>query len=72
MYNKFEGNEARLTQVYQLGDSAASYTIAGGAVPIKVETVEGAVAVCVVSGLSMQDDHQMVVEGIAKLKELMV
>jgi uncharacterized protein (UPF0303 family) len=71
MYNKFGGNEATLAQVHRLGESAGSYTLAGGAVPVRVRGVEGAVAVCVVSGLSMQEDHQMVVEGIAELKKCM-
>lgn len=71
MHNKFEGDEARLAQVFQLGDTAGSYAIHGGAVPIRVQGVEGAVAICIVSGLKQQDDHQIVIDGLKELKRLM-
>ena len=71
MHNKFEGDEARLAQVFQLGSEAGSYAIHGGAVPIRVQEVEGAVAICIVSGLKQQDDHQIVIDGLKELKRLM-
>ena len=42
------------------------YTLAGGAVPIRVAGA-GVVAVATVSGLSSQDDHALVVEGLRGL-----
>jgi len=67
-HNKFAGDEAKFAQVFQLGDSVGEYAIHGGGVPIKVKGVEGAVAVCIVSGLHQWDDHQIVVEGLKTLK----
>ena len=45
---------------------AVRYTLAGGAVPIRVAGA-GVVAVATVSGLSSQDDHALVVEGLRGL-----
>lgn len=44
----------------------AVYAVAGGAVPIRVESV-GVVAVATVSGLPSADDHDLVVAGIRSL-----
>lgn len=71
MHNKFEGDEAKFAQVFQLGDSVGEYAIHGGGVPIRVKGVEGAVAVCIVSGLKQWDDHQIVVEGLKTLQASM-
>jgi uncharacterized protein (UPF0303 family) len=43
-----------------------TYTLAGGAVPIRVEGA-GVVAVATVSGLSSQDDHALVVDALRSL-----
>lgn len=71
MHNQFGGDEARFAGVFQLGATMGEYAIHGGAVPIRVQGVEGAVAVCIVSGLKQQDDHQIVIEGLKELKESM-
>lgn len=47
----------------------ATYAVAGGAVPIRVNGV-GVVAVVTVSGLPSADDHDLVVEGIRALRLL--
>lgn len=47
-----------------LGERAGEYAIHGGAVPVRVEGVEGVVAVVVVSGLRQEEDHMVVVEGM--------
>ena len=38
------------------------YAIHGGAVPIRVQGVEGVVAVVVVSGLKQHEDHGVIVD----------
>lgn len=47
----------------------ADYSIAGGAVPVRVRGV-GVVAVATVSGLASADDHALVVEALTALSEL--
>lgn len=47
----------------------ATYAVAGGAVPIRVNGV-GVVAVATVSGLPSANDHDLVVEGIRALRLL--
>ena len=44
----------------------SKYACHGGGFPIKVEGVEGVVAVAVISGLAQTEDHAIVVEGIKK------
>ncbi len=44
----------------------ADYTVAGGAVPIRVAGV-GVVAVATVSGLTSADDHQLVVDALREM-----
>jgi uncharacterized protein (UPF0303 family) len=59
----FAGNEVKFRETFGMGmEEAAAYTIAGGAVPVKVKGVEGVVAVVVVSGLAQEEDHGVVVE----------
>jgi uncharacterized protein (UPF0303 family) len=57
------GDEDKFKAIYQLGDSAGEYTIHGGAVPVRVKGVEGAVAVCTVSGLRMFDVLSVTMQG---------
>jgi uncharacterized protein (UPF0303 family) len=45
-------------------EQASKYALHGGAVPIRVRGVEGIVAVVVVSGLTQQEDHMVIVETI--------
>ncbi|MCJ1233377.1 hypothetical protein MMC14_001333 [Varicellaria rhodocarpa] len=64
MHVKFGGEEWRFAEKYALGVRAGEYAIHGGAVPVRVEGVEGVVAVVVVSGLTQEEDHMVVVEAL--------
>ncbi|KAF9075355.1 hypothetical protein BDP27DRAFT_44609 [Rhodocollybia butyracea] len=66
MHNKLQGDEAAFAAKYMLGDRAGQYAIHGGGFPIRVRGVEGIVGVIVVSGLKQDQDHQVVVETVAK------
>ena len=68
MGRKFDGDEKKFAEKYGLGASAAEYAIHGGAVPVRVEGVEGVIAVVVVSGLTQEEDHQVVIEGLEDCK----
>lgn len=71
MHKKFEGHEPGFALTYGLGNQASEYAIHGGGVPVRVEGVEGVVAVVVVSGLKQEEDHMVVVEGMeACIKEM--
>ena len=65
---KFRGDEEAFAQRYGLGSSASEYAMHGGGVPIRVNNVEGVVAVCVVSGLKQDQDHMVVIEALEELK----
>ncbi|PPQ69197.1 hypothetical protein CVT26_003637 [Gymnopilus dilepis] len=54
----------RLSETMVIDDS--KYACHGGGFPIKVQGVEGVVAVAVISGLAQTEDHAIVVEGIKK------
>lgn len=63
MHVKFSGNEKAFAEKYGLGpEEAGGYAIHGGAVPIRVQGVEGVVGCVVVSGLKQDEDHGVVVE----------
>jgi uncharacterized protein (UPF0303 family) len=64
MYNKMKGDAKAFAETYVLGASAGEYAINGGGVPVRVKGVEGVVAVVVVSGLTQQEDHQVVIEAL--------
>ena len=64
MYAKFGGDEHAFATKFALGTHAGEYAIHGGGVPVRVEGVEGVVAVVVVSGLKQEEDHMVVIEGI--------
>lgn len=64
MHCKYNGDETAFRDVYGLGNSAGEYAIHGGGMPIRVEGVEGVVAVVVVSGLKQEEDHGVIVEVI--------
>ena len=55
MHKKFGGDEQLFADKFGLGSQAGDYAIHGGGVPVKVEGVEGAVAVVVVSGLRQEE-----------------
>ncbi|RDL41028.1 uncharacterized protein BP5553_01007 [Venustampulla echinocandica] len=67
MHCKFKGDETLFREKYGLGNSAGEYAIHGGGVPIRVENVEGVVAVVVVSGLKQHEDHGVILEVIQEM-----
>ncbi|PCH41642.1 DUF336 domain-containing protein [Wolfiporia cocos MD-104 SS10] len=64
LHNKYRGDEPAFAAKFQLGQRGGDYAIHGGGFPIRVEGVEGIVGVIVVSGLTMQEDHEVIVEVI--------
>lgn len=69
MHNRFDkGDEEKFKKLFSLGEKAGDYAIHGGGVPIRVAGVEGLVGAVVVSGLTQEDDHQVVVEGLMELQ----
>ena len=62
LHNKYAGNEEAFRNKFMLGDRAGEYAIHGGGFPIRVKGVEGVVGVIVVSGLTQQEDHEVIVE----------
>ncbi|KAF4974994.1 hypothetical protein FZEAL_8178 [Fusarium zealandicum] len=65
MNRKLEGDQEKFLSIFGIGDSQkSSYAIAGGGIPIRVQGVEGIVAVVIVSGLKQEEDHGVIVEVI--------
>ena len=64
MHVKFQGDEWKFAEKFALGAKAGEYAIHGGGVPIRLQGVEGVVAVVVVSGLKQEQDHMVVVEAL--------
>ncbi|KAM0561577.1 hypothetical protein ACHAPJ_002745 [Fusarium lateritium] len=65
MHNKFKGDEVAFAAKYGIADSQkGDYAIHGGAIPIRVQGVEGIVAIVVVSGLKQDEDHGVIVDVI--------
>lgn len=64
MHNKMHGDEKAFAEKYMLGQSAGEYAIHGGGVPVRVQGVEGVVAVIVVNGLRQDEDYQVVIEAL--------
>lgn len=63
MGQKFGGDEKRFAEKMGLSPvDAAKYAIHGGAVPVRIKGVEAPVAAVIVSGLTQQEDHGVVVE----------
>lgn len=62
LHNKYRGDEGAFAAKFGLGERAGEYAIHGGGFPVRVKDVEGIVGVIVVSGLSMQEDHEVIVE----------
>ena len=62
LHNKFAGNEDAFRAKFMLGERAGGYAIHGGGFPVRVKGVEGVVGVIVVSGLTQQEDHEVIVE----------
>ncbi|KDR70656.1 hypothetical protein GALMADRAFT_254694 [Galerina marginata CBS 339.88] len=64
------GHKGALVSEVMVADDE-KYACHGGGFPIKVDGVEGVVAVVIVSGLAQLEDHMIVVDGIKKyLKEV--
>ncbi|PNP39807.1 hypothetical protein TGAMA5MH_08326 [Trichoderma gamsii] len=62
---KHAGDEKLFAGKFGLGPSeAGQYAIHGGAIPIRVEGVDGVVGVVVVSGLKQHEDHGVIAEVI--------
>ncbi|OLN87917.1 UPF0303 protein [Colletotrichum chlorophyti] len=65
LHNKFKGDEAAFAARFGMStEQASKYAIHGGGVPIRVQGVEGVVAVVVVSGLQQAQDHGVIVDVI--------
>jgi len=62
LHLKFKGDEAAFASKFQLGQRGGDYAIHGGGFPVRVAGVESVVAVIVVSGLTMQEDHEVIIE----------
>lgn len=62
MHNKFKGDEMAFASKFALGAEAGEYAIHGGGWPVRVQGVEGVVAVIVVSGLKQEQDHGVIVQ----------
>ena len=63
MGKKMKGDEKVFAEKFGLSPAeAAKYAIHGGAVPVRVAGVEAPIAAVIVSGLSQDEDHGVVVE----------
>jgi uncharacterized protein (UPF0303 family) len=63
MGQKLKGHETAFAEKFGLSpQDAAKYGIHGGAVPVRIKGVEAPVAAVIVSGLTQEDDHGVVVE----------
>ncbi|EME47573.1 hypothetical protein DOTSEDRAFT_69501 [Dothistroma septosporum NZE10] len=69
MHNKFKGDETAFGAKYALGARAAEYAIHGGGWPVRVQGVEGVIAVIVVSGLKQEQDHGIIVQIVREYLE---
>ncbi|EFQ36058.1 hypothetical protein CGRA01v4_06030 [Colletotrichum graminicola] len=65
LHNKMGGDEKLFASKSGMSrEQASKYAIHGGGVPIRVQGVEGVVAVVVVSGLKQDEDHGVIVDVI--------
>ncbi|KAI1348136.1 hypothetical protein F5Y01DRAFT_226997 [Xylaria sp. FL0043] len=65
LHCKYDGDEEGFRRKFGMSeDEAGRYAIHGGGVPIRVDGVEGIVAVVVVSGLKQHEDHGVIVDVI--------
>ncbi|RSL62613.1 hypothetical protein CEP54_005586 [Fusarium duplospermum] len=65
MHNRFKGDEVDFAAKFAISDSRkGDYAIHGGAIPIRVQGVEGIVAIVIVSGLKQDEDHGVIVDVI--------
>lgn len=65
MSQKYAGDESLFAYKNGLDEKEKGmYSIVGGGLPIRVQGVEGTVAVVVVCGLKGEEDHEVIVETI--------
>ncbi|OHF00809.1 hypothetical protein CORC01_03883 [Colletotrichum orchidophilum] len=65
LHNKLGGDEQLFASKFGMStEQAGKYAIHGGGVPIRVQGVEGVLAVVVVSGLKQDEDHGVIVDVI--------
>lgn len=57
-------NEVQEAFIKRFAVENSSYVLSGGGFPIRLRDVEGLVGVIAVSGLQMEDDHQVIVETV--------
>lgn len=70
MQNKYSGDEGAFAAKFGLGmEKAGEYAIHGGGWPVRVQGVEGVVAVIVVSGLKQEQDHGVIVQVVSEYLE---
>ena len=63
MGQKLKGDEKLFASKFGLSpEEAGKYAIHGGAVPVRIQGVEQPIAAVIVSGLSQDEDHEVVVE----------
>ena len=68
-HNKYKGDEGAFAAKFALGTKAGEYAIHGGGWPVRVQGVEGIVAVIVVSGLKQEQDHGIIVQVVSEYLE---
>lgn len=69
MHNKFAGDEPAFAAKFALDANAGQYAIHGGGWPIRVTSVQGVIAVVVVSGLRQEQDHGIIVQTVREMLE---
>lgn len=68
-HNKYQGDEVAFAAKFSLGSTAGDYAIHGGGWPVRVQGVEGVVAVIVVSGLKQEQDHGIIIQVVSEYLE---
>lgn len=63
-----KGDDDAFRDRYGLGDGRLEFSIEGGAVPVRVQGVEGVVGVIAVTGLSQAENHMCAVEALQELQ----
>lgn len=68
-HNKYKGDELAFGAKFSLGEKAGEYAIHGGGWPVRVQGVEGVIAVIVVSGLKQEQDHGIILQVVGEYLE---
>jgi len=69
MHNKFQGDEGSFAAKFALGARGGEFAIHGGGWPVRVQGVEGVIAVIVVSGLKQEQDHGVIIQIVQEYLE---